>query len=279
MLVYLITNKVNGKIYVGKWLRQYARQRWATHKCHAVSFAGGKRNHLQAAIRKYGPDAFMVSEIDRATTAREVAELETYYIDALCSYNSHIGYNKTHGGEGGEWTEERKKQWSVERKSLHIKLSPETREKIRQSKLGEKNPFFGKTHTRKARRKMSDASLGKKQSTEHVAKRSQALMGRPGTRAFLGRTHTKAAKEKMSKTRLEMYATDPSLSGRVSEEMKRNWEDPKIKAKMMVGLRKGWENSPILKKGHHVSEETKRRISEAQKRRFAARRESERKAL
>jgi len=96
-------------------------------------------------------------------------------------------------------------------------------------------------------------------------------MGRPGTKAWLGRNHTKATRKKISGKRIEMYAADPSMAVKISEEMKRNWKNPETKVKMLAGLEKARANSPVLKKGRHLSEETKRRIGEAQKKRFAAR--------
>ena len=55
-VVYIITNTVNGKIYIGK-TRDMA-VRWIDHKAKANR--GDQRPGLHRAIRKYGPDAFVV---------------------------------------------------------------------------------------------------------------------------------------------------------------------------------------------------------------------------
>jgi hypothetical protein len=57
--VYLITNTVNGKRYVGKTHRA-SRKRWADH-CSAAK--RGSQYPLHCAIRKYDKDAFAVVEL------------------------------------------------------------------------------------------------------------------------------------------------------------------------------------------------------------------------
>lgn len=98
MLIYRVTNTVNGKVYIGKWSHPTVDQRWRLHKSAA------KREsplYFHRAIRKYGVDSFKVEVIDRtAKTKEELSELEKSYIALHQSNDSEKGYNLTLGGEG-----------------------------------------------------------------------------------------------------------------------------------------------------------------------------------
>jgi hypothetical protein len=52
------------------------------------------------------------------------------------------------------------------------KFSQETRQILREQKLGEKNPFYGKTHTPEVREKIRQAHLGRVQGIEWTKKRA-----------------------------------------------------------------------------------------------------------
>jgi len=84
-------------------------------------------------------------------------------------------------------------------------VSPETKEKQSKAmtgeknpcygRTGEKNPFFGKTHTPEAKEKQSKAMTGRIVSPETKEKQSKAMMGEKNP--FFGKTHTLEAKKKM----------------------------------------------------------------------------------
>lgn len=88
--VYLITNKINGKKYVGQTIRPIA-QRFREH-CRADSVIG-------CAIRKYGEFNFTIEHIDTAFSLEELNALEQFWIKEHDSYNN--GYNLTIGGGSG----------------------------------------------------------------------------------------------------------------------------------------------------------------------------------
>jgi group I intron endonuclease len=92
MFVYLITNTINGKRYVGQTTHSLEK-RWREHKsrdgCHA----------LYNAIKKYGSDNFIIESICEPPTVELAHEMERYYIQRYCS-KSPNGYNLTDGGEG-----------------------------------------------------------------------------------------------------------------------------------------------------------------------------------
>lgn len=100
--VYLITNLVNGKVYVGKSVNPDGR--WHDHKKVGI---GGKDKYpteffaIHAAIHKYGIDNFQFEIIDQFDTEKEAYSAETSMILLSCSNLKKHGYNCNLGGEGG----------------------------------------------------------------------------------------------------------------------------------------------------------------------------------
>ena len=86
--------------------------------------------HFARAIRKYGPDKWQLEVIDSAETQEELNQKEQYWIRY---YNSvEEGYNETDAiNKCGGNTYQSKTEEEME----------EIKEKIRQTKLGAKNPM------------------------------------------------------------------------------------------------------------------------------------------
>jgi hypothetical protein len=97
MLVYKITNNVNGHGYIG--ITQCAlAKRWREHLCAART---GNDKRLYRAMRKYGTDNFNIAIIREATSFEE---LQRFECELIIEHNTHAkngqGYNLTAGGEG-----------------------------------------------------------------------------------------------------------------------------------------------------------------------------------
>lgn len=97
MLVYKITNNVNGHGYIG--ITQCAlAKRWREHLCAART---GSDKRLYRAMRKYGTDNFTIAVIREATSFEE---LQRFECELIIEHNTHAkngqGYNLTAGGEG-----------------------------------------------------------------------------------------------------------------------------------------------------------------------------------
>ena len=93
--IYLITNLINNKKYVGK-TTQDIEKRWKEHindskreKCEI--------RPLYRAIRKYGKDNFKIEELEKCNT-EVLSDREQYWINKLNTYID--GYNATLGGDG-----------------------------------------------------------------------------------------------------------------------------------------------------------------------------------
>lgn len=92
--IYKITNKLNGKIYIGK--TEYTiEKRWKEHISKVDAYAG--KRPLYSALKKYGIDNFSLEKIEECNS-EEVDEKEKYWIEFYDSYEN--GYNATLGGEG-----------------------------------------------------------------------------------------------------------------------------------------------------------------------------------
>lgn len=172
MIVYILTNRVNGKQYVGQ-TTQTVQQRWQAHKSAArspKSFATA----VNRAIRKYGASAFAIEAIPMpegstreqldAEERRKIAELNTLVPN---------GYNLCSGGQ------------------LSRALSPETRAKMSASRIGKKASAAARANMSAARKgtrmspeaiaRMAATKRGSRLSEEHKSKIQAAMVGRTFT--------------------------------------------------------------------------------------------------
>ena len=95
--IYLITNDVNGKQYVGKTTHNSIEERWKEHLKDYKRERCEKRP-LYVAMKKYGIEHFHIEELEQVAWENNLEEREIYWIN---KYNTfHKGYNATYGGEG-----------------------------------------------------------------------------------------------------------------------------------------------------------------------------------
>lgn len=96
MIIYKITNKLNGKIYIGQTTQKLS-DRWSDH---TRPCSGYHKNNLVVAlaIRKYGKENFIVEQIDEAASLEELNIKEITYIKALNCLSPN-GYNLELGGD------------------------------------------------------------------------------------------------------------------------------------------------------------------------------------
>ena len=91
--IYVITNQVNGKQYVGK-TTQSVDKRFKEHLRAAKRHSFEKRP-LYRAIRKYGKENFSVQTLEETQVPED---REKYWISKLDTFSN--GYNATIGGDG-----------------------------------------------------------------------------------------------------------------------------------------------------------------------------------
>lgn len=98
LYVYKVTNRVNGKVYVGQTSRRHPEQRWREHLKEARK--GRRRYPLYLAIRKYGADNFSFRVLAEYDGIDECNQGERDYVKQFRSTVHEHGYNIAPGGRG-----------------------------------------------------------------------------------------------------------------------------------------------------------------------------------
>ena len=104
--IYLITNKINGKKYVGQTITTIEYR----FKKHMSNTQKGACPCIYNAVKKYGKDNFSCEQLDFAIapTKKELVnilnELEIYYISKLKTLVDENGYNIDKGGRTNQYT-------------------------------------------------------------------------------------------------------------------------------------------------------------------------------
>ncbi len=138
--IYLITNLINSKMYIGK----------RTCKCRIQDDSYmGSGVHLSRAKKKYGIENFSKLIIEVCDSEEKAFEREKYWIAKYNARENIRFYNLTDGGEGVS--------------------APKTDEWKRKKSLS----MLGKTHSESTRRKIGEAQKGKILSDEHRKKISK----------------------------------------------------------------------------------------------------------
>ncbi len=92
--IYKITNKVNGKCYIGQSIN--IKRRWRQHKETYVNPASENYDYpLYKAIRFYGLENFSFEVLEECQPEK-LNEKEIYWIEVFKSYDN--GYNQDRGG-------------------------------------------------------------------------------------------------------------------------------------------------------------------------------------
>ena len=126
MYIYKITNKVNGKVYIGQSIRPI-EQRFQRHINDAVNNI--LDTHFARAIRKYGKENFYIELVETCDNQTELNLREQYWIRKYDSINN--GYNET------DTTSKCGGNTYMSKTESEMK---EISEKISKTKLGSKNP-------------------------------------------------------------------------------------------------------------------------------------------
>lgn len=208
--IYLTTNLVNGKIYIG---------RHEFNKENKIYIGSGSKFRL--ALKKYGRENFKRKILRICHSEHELTIWEYVYIKKYHSQDKNIGYNIADG--------------NVNTSKYNPTKLPEVRKKMMEIN----------------RRTTSDPDYRKRQS--EIMK--EYFKTHPGT--FCGKKHSEETKEKIRKSRLGKPAWNKGKPA--SEEQKRK------QSEKMKGKYKG-EKSPLY--GRHPSLEARRKMSESAKKKI-----------
>ena len=154
-IIYKIQNNINNKCYIGQTIRTLDK-RWKEH-CNKLSECFALNN----AIKKYSPENFTIINIQSASDDL-LDDLEKKYIIEYNSLSPN-GYNLESGGKSNKV------------------MSQESRNKMREKKLGINNPNYGKPRKEVTKLKISIVKTGEKHhfygkelTNEHKLKLSQS---------------------------------------------------------------------------------------------------------
>ncbi len=98
-IIYLITNKINNKLYIGLTIQTIDR-RWKYHQEQARANHIKSEESLHAAIREFGAEKFTIEQVDSGTTKKDLEKKEREWIKKMNSLVP-IGYNISTGGISG----------------------------------------------------------------------------------------------------------------------------------------------------------------------------------
>lgn len=242
--IYKIENRLNGKVYVGSSVD--IERRWKTHR-RALRGGCHYNPYLQHSWDKHGEDAFVLTVLEEVETDTLLATEQRCINEYLGRNCYNIARSATSVMLGRTHTKETCRKLSDARKRRVT--SEETRCKMRTIMMGNKRGL-GYRHTDEARRKMSAASKGHVVSEETRAKIGAAHIG---NKYALGHKHTKETLRKMSAVQT---GNKNALGCTRSPETRRRVSEAK----------KG-ELNPMW--GKHHTDETRRKMSIAQRRRQA----------
>ena len=146
--IYLITNIVNGKKYVGQHNEPDVTKRWREHWYDTDR---GCEYALHRAMRKYGRDSFNIDILCVIPNGDAICRMEEYFAEQFETYMWDVpgGYNMIpcgkHGRSGMKST-----PLTIEKQSLAMKafralnpVSADTRKKMSDAALGREPPNKG----------------------------------------------------------------------------------------------------------------------------------------
>jgi group I intron endonuclease len=150
--IYLITNTVTKKQYVGQTLCSDVETRWKQHKSPKCNTVG---RYLSSAYKKHGIDKFKFQIICICFDK----DCNIYEEEYIKKFNTLVpnGYNLREGGKNSRQHPETIQKISDKLKGRRLTLiTDEIRKKISESAKGEKNSNYGKKNSEERRKVLSE---------------------------------------------------------------------------------------------------------------------------
>jgi len=300
--IYKLTNTVSGKVYIGQsenlnnreWCHFYRLKRGEHHneilqhsynKHGESSFVFEILEHTENLDNR---ESYWLNEYG-GVSSKDTYNMKDPLTNEYCDYTKKKIRKKFLGVDnpnyGNRWSEEQKENLSKKIRGLSWeerlgkekarkakkklsksqkgrKHSDETKEKIRQHNVGEKNPAYGKgdrqrgeknpmwgkTHTQEVREKLSNLHKGKILSEETRKKMSESAKKRKSQK---GRKHSDETKEKIRQHNVGEKNPAYGKGDRQRGEKNPAYGKPSHKRKPIVKLNK---NGEIIKEYEFLSQ-------------------------
>ena len=156
--IYLVTNKLNGKQYVGQTVTKHSRH--------------GHGHAIRDAYKKYGHSMFLYDHLTEGDLSQEQLDcFEKFWIEVFDCLAPN-GYNLEGGGRWGKYV--------YHASNIGKKASEETKAKMSQSQRKywdslEVHPFAGRKHTEEWKQQASERMKKQVQSEQTKQKRSESI--------------------------------------------------------------------------------------------------------
>lgn len=172
--IYLVTNSVNGKRYVGQTVKAPETRFWE----HRHAAEKGEGYLLHTAIRKYGVEAFRFQVIETCDSRARANDLERRWIRLCDSRSRNRGYNITSGGDG--LPDLPRTPEHCARISEALKGRKPTQHAIETSRrVHTGNKYnLGRPMTEYTKQRLLESNLGRARSKEERKRQSEAMTGR-----------------------------------------------------------------------------------------------------
>lgn len=170
--IYLVTNRTNGKQYVGR-AKHGVNKRRKTHEKDTIK---GSNRLFHKALRKYGIDNFDWDEVYSNVPDEDLNRLE---IEAIKWYGSKVpgGYNLTSGGDGGDVISGMDVE-SLARYKINLSIAMKKVVKTPEYREKQKIVQTGRKHKDETKFKIREANLGRIFSEETIKKMSESAKKR-----------------------------------------------------------------------------------------------------
>ena len=199
--LYAVINKVNWMFYIGSAKDLSKRYSSIRIDESVYDWTQHHNEHLAYAAKKYGNKNFVYTLISKHDTIEEALFIEQMWFDYLCTFNNywHLCYNISKKATGGN-------------------LGEEVNEKFR----GKNNPFYGKKHTEKTRKKISETV--------------KAEMRKPDVwKKFIENNSSLRTRAKRSAS-----INKPEIKKKIGDASKKNWQDAEFRKKQSLVRKLRW---------------------------------------
>ena len=185
--LYLITNNINNKKYVGQTKTSIGYQKRFINHCKEAKYQP-YNGALHNAITKYGKESFSVKLLLKDISEEKIDFYERLWINKLNTHvSTGLGYNITYGGQGThgyKHTQESLEKMSNASKNYWVNLKTNNPEKYQELCEERSKRLKGKPKNFITRKRLSESC-------------KERYKTNPGT--FYGKKHTDETKDLISK--------------------------------------------------------------------------------